>query len=76
MAAQYHSLFTTQGLALLREAIQTGAKLGITHMAYGDGNGIVPTPNADFTKLVKEVYRTPLNRLAPSKENEIGRAHV
>lgn len=69
MAAQYHSLFTTQGLALLREAIQTGAKLGITHMAYGDGNGIVPTPNADFTKLVKEVYRTPLNRLAPSKEN-------
>lgn len=69
MAAQYHSLFTTQGLALLREAIQTGAKLGITHMAYGDGNGMVPTPNADFTKLVKEVYRTPLNRLAPSKEN-------
>lgn len=69
MAAQYHSLFTTQGLALLREAIQTGAKLGITHMAYGDGNGIVPTPNADFTKLVREVYRTPLNRLSPSKEN-------
>ena len=70
MAAQYHSLFTTQGLALLREAIQTGAKLGITHMAYGDGNGIVPTPNADFTKLVKEVYRTPLNRLTPSKDNQ------
>ncbi|MCG7219486.1 phage tail protein [Acinetobacter sp. AG3] len=69
MAAQYHSLFTTQGLALLREAIQNGTKLGITHMAYGDGNGIVPTPNADFTKLIKEVYRTPLNRLAPSKEN-------
>lgn len=70
MAAQYHSLFTTQGLALLREAIQTGAKLGITHMAYGDGNGIVPTPNADFTKLVREVYRAPLNRLAPSKDNQ------
>ena len=69
MAAQYHSLFTTQGLALLREAIQNGTKIGITHMAYGDGNGIVPTPNADFTKLVKEVYRTPLNRLSPSKEN-------
>ncbi|MGQ0883262.1 phage tail protein [Acinetobacter baumannii] len=69
MAAQYHSLFTTQGLALLREAIQNGTKIGITHMAYGDGNGIVPTPNADFTKLVKEVYRTPLNRLAPSDKN-------
>ncbi|MCO8062353.1 phage tail-collar fiber domain-containing protein [Acinetobacter lwoffii] len=70
MASQFHSLFTTQGLALLREAIQTGAKLGITHMAYGDGNGMVPTPNADFTKLVKEVYRAPLNRLAPSKDNQ------
>ncbi|MFX9883182.1 phage tail protein [Acinetobacter baumannii] len=69
MAAQYHSLFTIQGLALLREAIQNGTKLGITHMAYGDGNGIVPTPNADFTKLVNEVYRAPLNRLAPSKDN-------
>ncbi|QEY03399.1 Phage tail-collar fiber family protein [Acinetobacter baumannii] len=69
MASQFHSLFTTQGLALLREAIQNGTKIGITHMAYGDGNGIVPTPNADFTKLVREVYRTPLNRLSPSKEN-------
>ncbi len=70
MASQFHSLFTTQGLALLREAIQNGTKIGITHMAYGDGNGIVPTPNADFTKLVKEVYRAPLNRLAPSKDNQ------
>lgn len=69
MASQYHSLFTEQGLVLLREAIQTGAKLGITHMSYGDGNGVLPVPDASFTKMVKEVYRTPLNRLAPSKEN-------
>ncbi len=69
MASQYHSLFTTQGLELLREAIQNGSKLGITHMSYGDGNGTLPIPDASFTKMVKEVYRTPLNRLAPSKEN-------
>lgn len=69
MAAQYHSLFTTQGLELLREAIQNGTKLGITHMSYGDGNGALPVPDASFTKMVKEVYRTPLNRLAASKEN-------
>ena len=69
MAAQYHSLFTTQGLALLREAIQNGTKLGITHMSYGDGNGALPIPDASFTKMLKEVYRTPLNRLAASKEN-------
>lgn len=69
MAALYHSLFTEKGLELLRESIQTGAKLGITHMSFGDGNGSLPIPDAKFTKMVKEVYRIPLNRLAPSKEN-------
>ncbi|MDC5039299.1 phage tail protein, partial [Acinetobacter baumannii] len=67
---QYYSIFTTQGLALLREAIQNGTKLGITAMSFGDGNGIVPEPNAEFKKLVNEVYKTPLNRLAPSSNNK------
>ena len=66
---QYYSIFTTQGLALLREAIQTGAKLGITAMSFGDGNGVSPEPNPDYNKLVKEVYRTQINRLAPSPNN-------
>lgn len=69
MAALYHSLFTEKGLELLRESIQTGTKLGITHMSFGDGNGELPVPDAKFTKMVKEVYRVALNRLAPSKEN-------
>ncbi|EKU54404.1 tail fiber protein [Acinetobacter sp. WC-323] len=69
MAAQYHSLFTEQGLNLLREAIQNGTKLGITHMSFGDGGGIVPEPNAAFISLVNEIYRVPLNRLAPSPNN-------
>ena len=69
MASQYHSLFTKQGLVLLRQAIQSGTKLGITHMSYGDGNGTLPEPNADFKEMVREVYRTPLNRLAASKDN-------
>ena len=69
MAALYHSLFTEKGLELLRESIQTGTKLGITHMSFGDGNGVLPTPDAKLTAMVKEVYRIPLNRLAPSKEN-------
>lgn len=67
--SQYYSIFTTQGLALLREAIQNGTKLGITSMSFGDGNGIVPEPNADNKKLVHEVYRTQLNRLSPSATN-------
>lgn len=69
MAAQYFSIFTEQGLALLREAIQNGTKLGITSMSFGDGNGAVPTPQASFTSLVHEVYKTSLNRLAPSSSN-------
>lgn len=69
MASTYHSLFTEKGLELLRTAIQSGTKLGITHMSFGDGNGVVPTPNASFTQMVKEVYRVQLNRLAASKEN-------
>ena len=67
--SQYYSIFTTQGLALLREAIQNGTKLGITTMSFGDGNGSVPEPSASYIKLVREVYRTQLNRLAPSPNN-------
>ena len=66
---QYYSIFTTQGLALLREAIQNGTKLGITAMSFGDGNGLVPEPDAEYKKLVNEVYTTQLNRLAPSQNN-------
>ncbi|KCY22682.1 phage tail-collar fiber family protein [Acinetobacter baumannii 21072] len=69
MAAQYHSIFTEQGLSLLREAIQNGTKLGITQMSFGDGNGFVPEPDATFMHLVNEIYRTDLNRLAPSANN-------
>ncbi|MGE8571388.1 MAG: phage tail protein [Acinetobacter amyesii] len=69
MAAQYHSLFTEAGLELLRESIQNGTKLGITHMSFGDGYGELPVPDASFTGMVNEVYRVALNRLAPSREN-------
>ena len=70
MAEQiYFSVFTTQGLALLTEAIQNGTKLGITSMAFGDGGGSLPTPEADVTSLVNEVHRTSLNSLAPDPKN-------
>lgn len=69
MAALYHSLFTEKGLELLRESIQNGTKLGITHMSFGDGGGELPIPDASFTQMINEVYRVQLNRLAPSNEN-------
>lgn len=69
MAALYHSLFTEKGLELLRESIQNGTKLGITHMSFGDGGGDLPIPDASFTQMISEVYRVQLNRLAPSRDN-------
>lgn len=65
----YYSIFTKKGLELLTEAIRNGTKLGITHMAFGDGGGTLPVPNESFTKLVNEVHRTPLNSLAPDPNN-------
>ncbi len=66
----YYSVFTKKGLELVTEAIRNGTKLGITSMAFGDGNGSLPVPNENFTKLVKEVHRTQLNSLAPDPNNQ------
>lgn len=65
----YYSVFTEQGLDLLRQAIQNGTKLGITDMSFGDGNGGLPTPDSSFTSLINEVHKTPLNSLAPDPNN-------
>lgn len=65
----YYSVFTKKGLELLTEAIRNGTKLGITHMAFGDGGGSLPVPNESFTKLVNEVHRTQLNSLSPDPNN-------
>lgn len=67
---QYYSIFTEQGLALLRESIQNGTKLGIDSMSFGDGGGSLPKPDASFKALIHEVYRTQLNKLAPDPNNK------
>ncbi|TPU09466.1 hypothetical protein FJV00_10855 [Acinetobacter baumannii] len=70
MAEQiYYSVFTQKGLELLTESIQNGTKLGITSMAFGDGGGELPTPDASFISLVNEVYRTELNSISPDPNN-------
>lgn len=65
----YYSVFTEQGLSLLRQAIQNGTKLGITDMSFGDGGGSLPVPDSSFTHLVNEVFKTQLNSLAPDPNN-------
>jgi hypothetical protein len=59
----FKSVVTTQGQARIAAAIAAGTDINITQLAVGDGNGKATTPVATQTKLVKEVYRTPLNSL-------------
>ncbi|WP_421589425.1 phage tail protein [Rahnella aceris] len=59
----FKSVVTTLGQSRIAAAIAAGTDINITQLAVGDGNGKVTTPVATQTKLVKEVYRTPLNSL-------------
>lgn len=55
--AEYYNVTTNLGDAEIANAIATNTKLNITHVAFGDGNGSVPTPNKARTSLVREVHR-------------------
>jgi len=59
----FKSVVTTLGQSRIAAAIAAGTDINITQLAVGDGNGKATMPVATQTKLVKEVYRTPLNSL-------------
>ena len=54
---EYYNVTTNLGDAEIANAIATNTKLDITHVAFGDGNGAVPTPTKTRTSLVREVHR-------------------
>lgn len=60
--AEYYNVTTNLGDAEIANAIATNTKLNITHIAFGDGNGSVPTPNKVRTSLVREVHRQPVTK--------------
>ena len=55
--AEYYNVTTNLGDAEIANAIATNTKLDITHVAFGDGNGSVPTPTKTRTSLFREVHR-------------------
>lgn len=58
MSSSYKTIVTTKGAEYVAAALlPNGEKLKITHFAVGDGNGSTPTPDANQTALVHEVYR-------------------
>lgn len=70
MATKYFALLTNIGAAKLANATALGAKIEITQMAVGDGNGVLPTPNPAQTALTHEQRRKPLNSLSVDPNND------
>lgn len=59
----YKSIHTTYGLAAMANAEASGVPIILTHMAWGDGNGQAVVVEEAGTQLVREVYRTTINRV-------------
>lgn len=64
MTTKYFAILTNQGAARLANATMLGTKLNITQMAVGDGNGTLPTPDPDQTKLINQTRIAPINSLS------------
>lgn len=68
---QFITIHTNYGLQELARAESTGTPIRLTHMAVGDGNGNPVTPSASQTQLVRETYRTTINRVFQSPDDTL-----
>ncbi|QRQ34127.1 phage tail protein [Escherichia coli] len=69
MSTKFYTLLTDIGAAKLASAAALGVPLKITHMAVGDGGGVLPTPDAKQMALVNEKRRAALNMLYIDPQN-------
>ncbi|PTA87418.1 phage tail protein [Kosakonia sp. H7A] len=69
MTAKYFAILTNQGAARLANATAIGTSLNLTQIAIGDGNGVLPTPDATQTRLVNQKRIAPLNALSIDPTN-------
>ncbi|HHH0169498.1 TPA: phage tail protein [Yersinia enterocolitica] len=69
MTTKFFAVLTNQGAAKLANATALGTQLQITHMAVGDGGGVLPLPNAAQTQLIGEKRRAALNSLSVDAAN-------
>ncbi|EFT3111771.1 phage tail protein [Escherichia coli] len=69
MSTKFYTLLTDIGAAKLASSAALGVPLKITHMAVGDGGGVLPTPDAKQTALVNEKRRAVLNMLYIDPQN-------
>lgn len=66
---KYLAIMTNQGAAKLANAAALGIKLNLTHLAVGDGNGALPTPDPAQIKLINQKRIAPLNLLNVDPNN-------
>lgn len=66
---QYYCLLTDAGAALEAQALAEGKPVRLTHIAVGDGNGVVPTPDVSATALVHEVHRRAIDARTQSDDD-------
>ncbi|KTT31187.1 tail protein [Pseudomonas oryzihabitans] len=59
----FHTIHTAYGLKRLAQAEASGVPVNLLQAAVGDGNGNATTPVETQTQLVRERYRTTLNRV-------------
>lgn len=59
----FHTIHTAYGLKRLAQAEAAGVAINLTQAAVGDGNGNPITPAEGMTQLVRERYRTAINRV-------------
>ncbi|MFT2996272.1 phage tail protein [Enterobacter sp. BA-045-C-ECC] len=71
MTVKYKTVITKAGAIKLAEAtVPNGKKVNFTAMAVGDGGGMLPVPDPNQTKLVKEVWRHALNKISQDRKNK------
>ncbi|WP_235404516.1 tail fiber protein [Enterobacter quasiroggenkampii] len=71
MTVKYKTVITKAGAEKLAAAtVPNGKKVNFMAMAMGDGGGVLPTPNANQTKLINEVWRHALNKISQDKKNK------
>jgi phage-related tail fiber protein len=73
MTAKFFAILTNQGAAKLANATALGTRVDLTHIAVGDGGGVLPTPDPAQTALKGEKRRAAINLLTidPGNDNQI-----
>jgi hypothetical protein len=67
----YFTTLTNTALVKISTALANNAKITMSEMAIGDGNGSPTSPAPNNTQLVREVYRTAVNQLGLNQSGRL-----